>query len=91
MASIKELKDDINSITYDLIHECFTFKRYHSEKDGETDKVIREIIKLRNELIHRVNNPVDKDDAKKLRAFFNKIKVDLVKLVKLVEDLSKDG
>ena len=91
MASTKELKDDINSITYDLINECFTYKTYHPEKNGETDKVIRNIIKLRNELIHRVNNPADKDDSKKLKAFFNKIKVDLGNLVKLVEDLSKDG
>lgn len=91
MASKKELKDDINLVTYDLINECFTFKVFHPEKDGETDKVIREIIKLRNDLIHRVNNPEDKDDPKKLRAFFNKIKVDLGKLIKLVEDLSKDG
>ncbi len=91
MASTKELKDDINSITYDLIHECFTYKSYHPEKDGETDKVIRDIIKLRNELIHRVNNPADKNDPKKLKAFFNKIKVDLGKSVKLVEDLNKDG
>ena len=32
MASIKELKDDINYITYDLINECYTFKNYHPEK-----------------------------------------------------------
>jgi hypothetical protein len=91
MPSKKELKDDINMVTYDLIHECFTFKIFHPEKDTETDKVIREIIKLRNDMIHRLNNPEDKGDPKKLKAFFNKIKADLGKLVKLVEDLSQDG
>ncbi|MEE9461904.1 MAG: hypothetical protein V3V53_08735 [Bacteroidales bacterium] len=91
MASIKELKDDINYITYDLINECFTFKKYHPEKDGEVDKVIREIIKLRNELIARTNHPKGGEDRKKLRAHFNKIRSDLGKLVKLVEDLGQHG
>jgi hypothetical protein len=89
MASIKELKDNINSITYDLINECFTYKNYHPNKDGEADRVIREIIKLRNELIARTNNPGGKEDPKKLRTHFNKIRSDLDKLVKLVEDLGQ--
>lgn len=89
MASIKELKDDINYITYDLINECFTYKKYHPEKDGDADKAIRDIIKLRNELIARTNHPETKEDKKKLRAHFNKIRADLGKLVKLVEDLGK--
>lgn len=89
MASIKKLKDDINYITYDLINECFTFKNYHPEKDTETDKVIREIIKLRNELVVRVNHPEDKADPKKLHAHFNKIRSDLGKLIMLVEDLGQ--
>ena len=91
MASIKELKDDINYITYDLINECFTFKNYHPENGGEADKAIREIVRLRNEFVSRVNHPENKEDAKKLRAHFNKIRVDLGKLIKLVEDLGQHG
>jgi len=62
MASIKDLKNDINYITYDLINECFTYKSYHPEKVTEVDKVIREVIKLRNELIARINHPENKED-----------------------------
>jgi hypothetical protein len=90
MASIKELKDDINYITYDLINECFTYKNYHPEKDGKVDKVIKDIIKLRNELIARVNNPEGKEDPKKMRTHFKKIRTDLGKLVMLVEDLGQN-
>ncbi len=91
MASIKELKDDINFVTYDLINECFTFKIYHPEKQSAADKTISQIVKLRNDMIHRINNPKDRKDAKKLKSHFNKIKADLGKLVKLVEELQKDG
>ena len=89
MASIKELKDDINYMTYDLINECFNYKKYHPEKDGDADKAISDIIRLRNELIARTNHPEGKGDKKQLRAHFNKIRADLGKLVKLVEDLGE--
>ena len=90
MSSIKELKDDINYLTYDLINECFAFKIYHPEKNKAVDKTISEIIRLRNDLINRANNPEDRKDSKKLKSHFNKIKADLGKLVKLGEDLGKD-
>jgi len=91
MASIKKLKDEINYLTYDLVNECFTFKNFHPEKDGKADDVIREIIKLRNELIARTNHPEDKDDPKKLKAHYRKIWLDLGKLVKLVDSLDKQA
>ena len=91
MASIKDLKDDINYLTYDLLNECFTYKIYHPDKGSIADKAISKIVKLRNELIHRVNNPESKNDSRKLKLHFNKIKADLGKLVKLVEDMGKNG
>lgn len=91
MASIKQLKDDINFLTYDLINECFTYKFYHPENSKDADKAISEIVKLRNELIYRTNHPEERNDSRKLKAHFNKIKADLGKLVKLVEDLEQNG
>lgn len=90
MASIKELKDDINVVTYDLLSECFTYKILHPAKGGNADKAISEIVKFRNELIHRVNHPEDRSDSKKLKTHFNKIRADLGKLVKLVEKLGNN-
>ena len=40
MSSIKELKNDINFLTYELINECFTFKIYHPEKGTAADKAV---------------------------------------------------
>ena len=89
MASVKKLKDEINFMTYDLINECFTLKAFHPEKDGQADDVIREIIKLRNELIYRCNHPEEKGDQKKLKGHYRKIWLDLGKMMKLVDELSK--
>ena len=89
MASIKKLKDEINCLTYDLINECFTYKNFHPESDGKADDIIREIIKLRNELISRTNHPEDKNNPKSLKAHYRKIWNDLGNMGKLVNDLSK--
>jgi len=90
MASIKQIKDDINGLTYELINECFTYKIYHPQKGTRADKAISEIVRLRNELIFRVNHPENKNGSEKLKSHFNKIRTDLGKLVKMVEDLGKD-
>jgi hypothetical protein len=91
MASIKELKNDINLLTYDLINECFTYKMFHPEKSPAADKAISEIVRFRNELIHRVNHPEAREEGTDLKHHFNRIKADLGKLVKLVEELGKDA
>lgn len=89
MASIKKLKDEINYLTYDLISECFSFKNFHPEKNKEADEVIREIIRLRNELISRANHPEGGDEPLKLKAHFRRIWLDLGKLVSLVDGLGQ--
>ena len=91
MASIKQLKDDINQLTYELINECFTFKIYHPDKGKRADKAISDLVKLRNELIYRTNHPGSNGESGKLRNHFNKIRTDLGKLVQMVEDLGKDA
>ena len=89
MASIRELKDEINYVTYELINECMIYRQLHPDNNGKTDKKISKVIKVRNELISRINHPENKDDPKKLRSYFRKIKEDLDKLPKLVDDLNK--
>ena len=89
MASVRKLKGEINYITYDLINECFTFKAFHPEKDGQAIDVIREIIKVRNELIFRTNHPDGNKEGTK--AHYRKIWLELDKMIKLVDDLSKEA
>ncbi len=90
MANVRQLKDEINYVTYELINECITYRQFHPDKNGKVDKAISQLVRARNDLIGRINHPENKNDPKKLRAYFRKIKDDLNKLVKLVEDLSKE-
>ncbi|MBN1183575.1 MAG: hypothetical protein JXB49_14895 [Bacteroidales bacterium] len=87
MASVRDIKRDINVITHELINECYAYKHFHPKSTDKINKKIAEILKKRNELIHRVNNPDDDSDSKQIRKHFNKIAADLEGIIKLLDNL----
>jgi len=89
MASKRILKKGINNLAFDLISECYIYSFFH--KDSSTDKtnsVMEEILKIRNELVSKINNPEHKDDKKKNRAYYRSI---IGNLQKMVEEMDKLG
>ena len=87
MASIRKLKKDLNYLAFELLTEVFTYRHFHPEmKEKKFDEVILEVVKLRNELIARINNIENPDEVK---AHFKKIRTDLVELVKVVDGFAK--
>ncbi len=90
MASVRELKKDIDNLIFELISDCFVFGGLHPEnKAEEVSGIISDAVGLRNDLISRVNNPVRNDDPKATRAHFQLVKKDLFTGVdKLFERLS---
>jgi len=89
MASIRKLKNEINQKSFELINQCFSFKHINPENAGQADKVIKDLIRMRNELIRRSNNPEDTADAKKLGEHFRKVRTDLAKLSELANSIEK--
>jgi len=87
MPSIRELKDEINTIAHELINECYMHRHFHPTKDGEVNKVISEIIRMRTDLIYRVNHPEGKEDPKILRIYYKKIREDMGKMGRLIDKL----
>jgi hypothetical protein len=58
MASIKTLKKMVNSNCLQVVYECFSFLEYTPSLNQEnTQMIIAEAIRLRNELIHKINCP----------------------------------
>jgi hypothetical protein len=78
MPSIRRLKKDIDSFVFEVISDCFTFGKLHpDEKDEEVTGIISDAVSLRNDLISRVNKPVQSDDPKVKRSYYNSINKDL--------------
>ena len=91
MASIKELKKDIDFLTFEVISDCFTAMSVKSiEKSEELSVIVSEAVQLRNDLIARANNPDGKENPAMVKAYYKKLRVDLMDGIdKLFEKLSK--
>jgi hypothetical protein len=78
MGNIRKLKKEIDSQVYELISDCFAHSEVHKEEDSEVvSGIISGAVSLRNELIHRINNPDREADQKTTRVYFQQIKSDL--------------
>ena len=87
MASIRKLKKDLNYLAYELLTEAFTYRHFHPEmKEKKFDETILEVVKLRNELISRINNI---ENPSEIKAHFKKIRTEMVDLVKSVDGMAK--
>jgi hypothetical protein len=90
MASVRELKKDIDYLVFEVISDCFTYSNIHSDnKSDELSTLISDAVEFRNDLIARVNNPDGKDNPKIVKAYYKTVGKDLLTGVdKLFERLS---
>ena len=78
MASVKELKKDIEYLTFEVIADCFAYIEINPDgKNDEAITIVNDAVNLRNELITRINNPESKDNSKVIKAHYNAIRRDL--------------
>lgn len=91
MASIKDLKKDIDYLVYELISDCFTAMTIQPiDKSDDLAEIVGEAVKLRNDLFSRVKHPGGKEDPKLMKQYYTKVRVDLLEGIdKLFEQLSK--
>ncbi len=94
MASIRELKKNIDNLVFEVISDCFVYSGVHPDnKSDELSAIISDAVNFRNDLIARVNNPDGKDNPKIIKAFYKSVEKDLVagvdKLFKRLSGLSK--
>jgi hypothetical protein len=90
MASVRQLKKDIDNQVFELISDCLLYIGLHPDKKyDEIAGIIEEAVGLRNDLIARVNNPDGKDDPKIVRKHYQAVLTDLNSGIdKLCGDLS---
>lgn len=82
MASKKDLKKDINFLTSEVIETCFL--HYHLSHEKEEikpviDEVIEDAVKLRNELMYKINHPEDGLRGSELKSWYNEIQKEMMK------------
>ena len=80
MASKRALKKNINSLTGELLNECFAFNHFHPEtKSKQVSETMWGLVHTRNELISRINRkmPKESQNVQNIRSFYNTVKTDV--------------
>ena len=78
MASIRDLKKDINYLASEVVTEAYVRKMLFDDiKKEDFTKVVADTIEVRNDLISKVNHPDGKDNPQKVKAFFREIRKEM--------------
>jgi len=78
MASIRQLKKEIEFLSSQMIGDCIDFVQTFNGKEMEAMAVIDQIVELHNSTVDKINNPDGKDNPKLVKAFYSKLKKDYV-------------
>lgn len=91
MASIKNLKKDVDFIIDEVIGDCMLYLHFNQGKNiDEIESVLKQTVDLRNGLYSRINHPQGKNDVKQTKAHFKAIVNDLLTNANgLFEQISK--
>ncbi len=79
MASVRELKKDINFLASELITEAYVKQLLNeSADDDKIAGVVVKAIEFRNNLVARANHPDGKDNPKMVKAFYRELRKDMM-------------
>ncbi len=88
MASKRKLKKNIDSLTGELLNECFAFSYFHPEtKPKQVTETMWALAHTRNELISRINRkqPASNTDKQSTRQFYKTLKTDVTNMPRLMD------
>jgi hypothetical protein len=80
MASVKNLKKDIDVLMSLVLNDCFSVLEHNSKVDSEAIlKIAGDVIRKHREFRIRVNHPDGKDNPKLVRKYFSTLISDALK------------
>ena len=87
MASLKDIKKDINFLADQMLSECFSFMEYSPVNNLENVlDILHDVEQLRQNLLFKVNNPPENENTK---LYYRNIATEMYDMnMKLLEDLN---
>lgn len=78
MASVRQLKKEVDNELLEVISDCFLYAGLHPDSNvADINDIIEDAVKLRNDLIERANNPVRGEADGVAKKHFQAIRMDL--------------
>ena len=79
MASIKDLKKDIDLLMSMVLNDCFYVLEYNTKVDNDAVmKIAGDVIQKHRDLRVRVNHPDGKDNPKMVRDYYNQLSSEML-------------
>ncbi len=80
MASVRELKKDIDLLMSLVLNDCFSVLEHNEKVDSEAIlKIAGDVIQKHRELRLRANHPDGKDNPKLVRKYYSQLIADTLK------------
>ena len=70
MASLRDIKKEIDYVVNEVVYDCYLSLGFHSDKQGEIIAVMQGAVDMRNDLIELVNNPAEKHNPSLVRKHY---------------------
>lgn len=77
MASVKQLKKDIDYLVEEIVTDCYLSIYFHSDKKEAIVDVMNKAVELRNDLFARVNNPAEPKNKSLVAKHYAQIRRDM--------------
>jgi len=79
MASIRDLKKDVDYLVSMVLVDCFQYTNYFENADKEgAYKIVEDLMAKHSDLRKRINHPDGKDNPKLIKQHYRKIGEDLL-------------
>ena len=80
MASVKDLKKDIDLLMSLVLNDCFSVLEHNTKVDNDAIlKIAGDVIQKHRELRLRANHPDGKDNRKLVKTYFNTLILDALR------------
>ena len=77
MASLRNLKKDIDYLVEEVVTDCYLSIYFHSEKKEAIVKVMEKAVDLRNSLVERANRPAEKHNPSLVKKHYAQLRRDM--------------
>lgn len=90
MASLRQIKKDIDYLVNEVVYDCYLALYFNSEKQEDIVKVVEEAVEARNEFYEMANHPVEKHNRSLVKKHYAFLRNELMDRIDgLFDKLSK--
>ena len=78
MASLRQIKKQIDYVVNEVVYDCYLSLGFHPEQQEEIVTLMQQVVDMRNNLFELVNNPSEKHNPSLVRKHYSYVRQQLV-------------